>query len=194
HPDQILARTPAIVSQFSVTPTSDSIIGTDKSDALSGTDGADVIIGAGGNDMIDGKGGNDYLDGGKGNDIVYGGDGDDRIFGRDGNDTLYGQSGNDRIDGGAGNDLLFGGAGNDTFVFAKNPGSDVIADFVAAGADHDVIEFSKSAFADWAALQGAISDEPQGAIITVNENDTIMLPGVTSAQLIANHANAFHFV
>jgi phosphodiesterase/alkaline phosphatase D-like protein len=105
HPDQILARDPAIVSQFNVTPTSDSIIGTDKSDMLSGTDGADVIIGAGGNDVVDGKGGNDYLDGGQGNDVVYGGDGDDRIFGRDGNDTLYGHNGNDRIDGGAGNDI-----------------------------------------------------------------------------------------
>jgi phosphodiesterase/alkaline phosphatase D-like protein len=194
NPDQILAQDPTIVSQFEVTPTSSSIIGTDKSDALRGADGADVIIGAAGNDVIDGKGGNDYLDGGKGNDIIHGGAGDDRIFGRDGNDMLYGRNGSDRIDGGTGNDHLFGGPGNDTFVFSKNLGSDVIADFVAAGTDHDVIEFSKSAFADWAALQGAISDGPQGAIITVGEHDTITLAGVTSAELIANHANAFHFV
>jgi phosphodiesterase/alkaline phosphatase D-like protein len=212
NPASVLSLSPAIVSRFEVTPTSQSIIGTDKSDDLAGTTAADVILGADGNDALDGRDGDDYLDGGKGNDGVRGGAGNDRIFGRDGNDTLDGGDGDDRIDGGDGNDTLAGGAGNDvviggpgndlmaggpgsdTFVLTAGIGADTIIDFQAAGAGHDVIRVSTALFADWAALQGAIADSAQGAVITVDATDQITILGVTAAELVANHSVDFLFV
>jgi phosphodiesterase/alkaline phosphatase D-like protein len=212
-PTGIIGRDPAVVSQFEVTPTtSQSIIGTAESDQLQGTPDADVILGAAGNDVLYGLSGDDYLDGGKGNDTVFGGAGADRLFGRDGNDVLSGQDGDDRIDGGPGNDVLDGGAGNDvltggtgndliiggpgndSFAFGKDFGHDTVLDFQAAGAAHDSITFSKSVFADWAALAGAISDSPDGAVITVDAHNAITLVGVTAAEVIANHTNDFFFV
>jgi phosphodiesterase/alkaline phosphatase D-like protein len=212
-PTGIIGRDPAVVSQFEVTPRSQSsIIGTSKSDQLQGTPDADVILGAAGNDVLYGLGGDDYLDGGKGNDTVFGGAGADHLFGRDGNDVLSGQDGDDRIDGGPGNDVLDGGAGNDvltggtgndlitggpgndSWVFGKDFGHDTVLDFQAAGAAHDSITFSKSVFADWAALAGAISDSPDGAVITVDAHNAITLVGVTAAEIIANHTNDFLFV
>jgi alkaline phosphatase D len=211
-PTDIIARDPAVVSQFEVTPTSQSIIGTAKSDQLQGTPDADVILGAAGNDVLYGLSGHDYLDGGKGNDTVFGGGGADRLFGREGNDALSGQDGDDRIDGGPGNDVLdggpgndvltggtgndviIGGPGNDSVVFGKDCGHDTVLGFQAAGAAHDSITFSKSVFADWTALAGAISDSPDGAVITVDAHNAITLVGVTAAELVANHASDFFFV
>ena len=208
----IIGRDPVVVSQFEVTPTSQSIIGTAKSDQLQGTPDADVILGAASNDLLYGLSGDDYLDGGKGNDTVFGGGGADRLFGREGNDALSGQDGDDRIDGGAGNDVLDGGAGNDvltggtgndliiggpgndSFVFGKASGHDTVLEFQAAGAAHDSITFSKSVFADWTALAGAISDGPDGAVITIDAHNAITLVGVTAAELITNHAGDFFFV
>lgn len=202
HPTDIIARDPSVVSKFEVTPTSQSIIGTAKSDQLQGTPDADVILGAAGNDLLDGLSGDDYLDGGKGNDTVFGGGGADQLFGREGNDSLSGQDGDDRIDGGPGNDLLDGGAGNDvltggagndvmiggpgndSFVFGKDFGHDTVLDFAAAGAAHDSIIFSKSVFADWTALAGAISESPDGAVITVDAHNEITLVGVTAAEVM----------
>jgi phosphodiesterase/alkaline phosphatase D-like protein len=124
NPGGVLSRTPTIVSQFEVVPTSESIIGGNKKDTLIGTVNADVILGADGNDVLNGLQADDYLDGGKGNDIVSGGEGGDRIFGRDGNDRLVGQDGDDRIEGGAGNDKIEGGDGDDTI--AGDGGNDKI--------------------------------------------------------------------
>jgi phosphodiesterase/alkaline phosphatase D-like protein len=212
NPGEVLSRTPTIVSQFEVVPTSESIIGGDKKDDLIGTGNADIILGADGNDVLDGLQAGDYLDGGKGNDIVLGGDGEDRIFGRDGNDRLSGQDGDDRIEGGAGNDKIEGGNGNDTvvggdgndvlsggpgidtFLFDGNFGLDSITGFSVTGVSHDVIQFSTSVFADWNALQGAISDSAEGAVIAVNSSDVITVVGVTAAELIANHVDVFDFI
>jgi Ca2+-binding RTX toxin-like protein len=116
---------PAVVSQFKVTPTSDSIIGTSGNDLLNGTNAADVVLGAAGNDVVRGLDDNDYVDGGKGNDIVAGGSGDDQVFGRDGNDKLNGGDGADRIEGGAGNDVASGDGGNDVFIATPQDGNDV---------------------------------------------------------------------
>ena len=149
NPAAVLALNPAIVSQFVVTPTDNSIIGTAHKDHLNGTDGDDVILGAAGDDKLQGGKGNDYLDGGKDDDRVSGGDGNDRIYGRAGNDELDGNDGDDKLfggdgkdeldggkgadvlEGGAGKDEMTGGAGNDTFKFAPGFGNDRIEDFDA---------------------------------------------------------------
>jgi hypothetical protein len=149
NPAAVLALTPAIVSQFVVTPSDNSIIGTAHSDHLNGTVGDDVILGAAGDDKLAGRNGNDYLDGGKDDDRVSGGDGNDQLYGRDGNDDLFGDDGDDKLfggdgkdeldggkgadvlDGGAGRDRMSGGAGTDTFRFAAGFGHDEIEDFDA---------------------------------------------------------------
>jgi Ca2+-binding RTX toxin-like protein len=143
-----LASSPAsaIVSQFKLTPTADSIIGTQRGDRLHGTDDDDVIIGAGGKDCLAGGKGNDYLDGGHGRDVVHGGDGNDHIFGRGGKDWLFGQDGDDRIAGGDGRDRAFGGNGSDTFIAEICDGNDLYfggcgtdtLDLTATGADASV--------------------------------------------------------
>jgi phosphodiesterase/alkaline phosphatase D-like protein len=120
----VLGFTPAVVSQFEVTPTSNSIIGTAHNNHLDGTSSADVILGAAGNDLLHGRDGDDYLDGGDGNDFVRGGNGNDSLFGRDGNDFLNGGDGADRIEGGKGNDKASGDAGDDVFVATVRDGND----------------------------------------------------------------------
>ena len=112
-PATILAREPAIVSQFELTATTDSIIGTPDDDDLHGGPGDDVVLGADGNDVLSGRSGDDYLDGGNDNDSLQGGGGGDELFGRDGNDTLDGQSGDDRLTGGTGDDSILAGGGTD---------------------------------------------------------------------------------
>jgi phosphodiesterase/alkaline phosphatase D-like protein len=170
NPAAVLALNPAIVSQFVVTPSSDSIIGTARNDRLGGTNDDDVILGAAGNDKLNGRDGNDYLDGGRDNDEVRGGDGNDRIFGRDGRDELKGEdgddlifggagddelkggSGNDILDGGFGDDELTGGWGNDTFRFADDLDAhnnvDEVIDFSVAD---DTIELENDVFTALAA-------------------------------------------
>lgn len=146
-PAAVLALNPAIVSQFAVTPTADSTIGTIRSDHQNGTDGDDVVLGGAGNDDLQGRDGDDYLDGGKGNDVVNGGAGDDHIFGRDGNDRLSGGDGDDVLSGGAGNDRLTGGTGGDTFLFdaslSAGPNRDAITDYVVSD---DTIQLDHAVF------------------------------------------------
>jgi Ca2+-binding RTX toxin-like protein len=118
---------------------------------------------------------------------------DDILMGSNGTDTLNGRNGNDRLTGRGGNDSLSGGADVDTFVFNAGFGNDVITDFTVAGATHDVIEFSTAVFADWAAVQAALTDSASGAVITAGA-DTITFNNVTAAQLITNNVNDFLFV
>jgi Ca2+-binding RTX toxin-like protein len=85
--------------------------GTNGSNILRGTSDSDVLIGRGGADLLYGRSDADVLRG----------DG--------GGDTLFGQGGDDTLIGGNGDDLLWGGTADNTFVFGKNSGEDVIADF-----------------------------------------------------------------
>jgi VCBS repeat-containing protein len=149
-----------------------TIFGTNASNTLFGTAAADNINALGGNDTVYGLGGNDTIQGGAGNDDLYGdlapvlrvyvgtgndfldgGEGNDRLFGGRGNDRLLGGAGNDRLGGGPGDDILTGGSGPDIFIFEPRVsgfgreiqpgmGSDIITDFVVAGADQDQIDLS----------------------------------------------------
>jgi hypothetical protein len=79
-------------------------------------------------------------------------------------------------------------------VFKPGFGRDTIADFVVEGSSHDFIEFSTAVFADWNALRAAITDSVQGAVITLDANNTITLANVTKAQLVANNGDDFLFL
>ena len=145
----LLNLEPTIVSQFQVTPTSDSIIGTARNDRLNGTNDADVILGAAGNDDLKGRNGDDYVDGGKGHDEVRGGAGNDRLFGRAGNDELKGEDGNDHVVGGDGHDEASGGDGDDTFVATIDDGNDSYS----GGSGTDTLDLSGTSAAATVSLQ-----------------------------------------
>jgi Ca2+-binding RTX toxin-like protein len=93
-----------------------------------------------------------------------------------------------------GDDWLSGGVDSDVFVFKADFGKDIIADFRVKGSNHDVIEFENEVFADWSELlRSAINDTCNGAVITLDCDNTITLLNVTKAQLLANHGNLFQF-
>ncbi len=99
-PASILAREPAIVSQFSVTPETPARFGSDAAEELAGGVEDDALFGLGGNDT------------------VAGGPGDDRISGGPGFDILKGDDA-----------PLEQASGADTFVLAAGEGTDIIVDF-----------------------------------------------------------------
>jgi Ca2+-binding RTX toxin-like protein len=130
-----------------------------------------------------------------------------RLEGSGGNDTLDGQGGDDRLTGGVDNpivvptagsdDTMTGGTGNDTFVFRPNGvegasfGHDTITDFVAGAATDDVIEFSQTFFADFAAVLAASAQDGADVVITYDAASSVRLQNVLIGDL---HADDFLFV
>jgi Ca2+-binding RTX toxin-like protein len=107
----------------------------------------------------------------------------DTIIGNGGANVLEGQAGDDRLIGLGGNDKLTGGAGNDTFVFnTANFGADVITDFGVSG--DDAIEFGTSIFADYAAVQAAMTQVGADVLITSSEG-SILIKNMTVGGLSA---------
>src|ERR1043165_255598 len=147
-----------------------------------------VINGGGGNDTLNGTAGDDTISGNGGNDVVNAGDGNDIVSGGGGNDTLNGNDGNDRLVGGAGNDTLTGGAGNDIFAFGPSFGQDIVTDFRNPGTDR--IEFDHTVFANFAAVQAAMTQVGADTVIT-HGSDSLTLQHVTATTL---HASDFLFV
>lgn len=96
-----------------------------------GTNGSNILRGTSDPDVLIGRGGDDILYGRSDGDVLRGDAGDDRLFGQGGDDTLK---------GGRGDDLLSGGTADNTFVFARNSGEDVIADF--SKGDENLIDVS----------------------------------------------------
>jgi hypothetical protein len=78
-------------------------------------------------------------------------------------------------------------AAQDTFVFAPNFGQVSLANFAPAT---DTLQFSKSVFANVAAVLAATHDDASGnAVITDAAHDTITLQHVTTAQLLAHQSD-----
>jgi Ca2+-binding RTX toxin-like protein len=104
----------------------------------------------------------------------------DNIDGLAGNDTLNGSTGADRLVGGAGNDSLTGGTGDDTFVFKPNFGLETVQDFKDTANENDILEFPTSIFADFAAVQAAMTQVGADVLITVDaSNSRARLPPST---------------
>jgi Ca2+-binding RTX toxin-like protein len=87
--------------------------------------------------------------------------------------------------GGAGNDTLNGGSGNDVFVFRPGFGIDAINAFDDA-TTNDIIEFSSSVFADFAAVQAVSAQVGADVVITASPTDTITLKNYNLADLGAD--------
>ena len=124
-------------------------------------------------------------------------DGQSFVFtGSNGNDDIEGYNGNDVLNGGKGDDFLVGdsanigfgtGTGNDRFVFDKNSGDDVIADFGQTAGDRDHIDLRDYHFKNFAQLLSKISDNGSGdAVIHLTSHDSVTLLGVSTAQLTHN--------
>lgn len=123
--------------------------------------------------------------------VITGNAGANVLSGLGGNDTIDGAGGDDRIIGGAGSDQLTGGAGSDTFYFATGFGTDVIQVFDDATVDNDVIEFSTSVFATFAAVQAASTQVGADVVITKSTTDKVTLKNTTLSQF---GADDFRFV
>lgn len=169
----------------------DQLYGSGAANVMNGGDGNDYLSGGGGADIMHGNAGDDQLKGGAAATQMFGDDGNDSLQGGTGNEFLYGGNGNDRLIGGGGNDWLAGGSGNDTFVFASGFGKDTIADFQNSGGVQDVIQFEKTVFADFSALQSHMAEVGTSVVITLDANNTIEIRNTTLSQL---HASDFLFV
>jgi Ca2+-binding RTX toxin-like protein len=174
-------------------------------DTLDGAAGSDVVFGDQGNDRADGSMGNDQVYGWLGNDTLFGSAGDDQVFGQEdhdfigggsgndylsgavGNDDLYGEAGQDLLFGNAGDDTLSGGAGRDVFAFGLGDGRDTIRDFVAAGAERDVIAFNSGVLTSFAAVQAASTQEGADVRITISPTSGLLLQNVSLASLTADN-------
>ncbi|WP_424957097.1 calcium-binding protein [Hyphomicrobium sp. 1Nfss2.1] len=177
----------------------DLLHGGEGADFLDGGEGNDELFGDEGNDELHGRAGDDYVVAGDGNDLLYGedgddelhgSDGDDQIHGGDGADALFGDDGDDKLDGGAGDDFILTGAGDDTIVFRPGYGSDFIGDFTAGANTDDVIEIGGFNIADFAELQGLMSEWGGNTFITFSDGSELAIEGVTNAQL---HSDDFRF-
>ncbi len=122
-------------------------------------------------DEIYGLDNNDRLVGLVGDDLLDGGRGDDRIFGNSGLDTII---------GGEGDDILTGQHGADTFVHGPGDDADRITDFTPG---IDKLDMRGHALTGFDALLDAVSDGRKGALITLDDDNSILLVGVDSAEL-----------
>ena len=160
----------------------DTIHGGDGEDQIIGSEGADHLYGDAGADTIRGEGGNDTIEGGAGNDLLYAGAGDDTLDGGQGDDTLHGD---------AGNNLLTGGAGEDVFALGFGA-TNSVTDFDIGDADGNGYYNDQLDVSALRTLEGnpvrvwdvVVSDDGFGnALLTFPEGETVVMQGVTPAQM-----------
>ncbi|MDO6962725.1 hypothetical protein [Rhizobium alvei] len=103
--------------------------------------------------------------------------------GNAGDNEITGNIAANRLTGGRGDDHLTGGGGADLFIFSRNQGHDVIADF---GIGEDRISIAKSAgITDFADLETHLSRDGGNSLITFDDGATIMIEDVRPAALEA---------
>jgi serralysin len=100
---------------------------------------------------------------------------------------LLGTAGADTLTSAAGNDFLVGGAASDTFSFATQFGQDIIADFTAGGAAHDIINFhGNSLLNSYASVMNYTTVSGTGVVISAGGTNSITINNVTKAALTAS--------
>ena len=83
-------------------------------------------------------------------------------------------------------DTVYGGSGSDSYAFqSTNFGHETLYNFAATGTSHDTLQFSTSAFADWAHLLGATTQQGSDLLVTLDPNDSVLLKNVALADFSA---------
>ena len=202
----------ANVENLRLVGTAVNATGNALNNMIVGNDGNNVLIGGAGNDIMVGSLGNDAYEVTEAGDVVYeaAGEGTDTVYsyidtyqmslnvealylvgsgrvglGSAGNDTIVGNGLNNILNGNAGNDILTGGAGVDQFWHLAGGGHDRITDFFPSIGE--VIVLSQSQFANFAAVQAAMTQSGSNVIITVSETQSLTLSNVTIGQLTVHN-------
>lgn len=103
--------------------------------------------------------------------------------------AVMGTYGANTLKGTSGNDTFVGSWNSDTFVFAPNFGNDTIKDFRASGPSHDVVQFSKSMFDNFADVLAHATQSGHDVIIS-SGHDTLTLK---NTKIGALDKSDFHF-
>ncbi|NVJ98192.1 MAG: M10 family metallopeptidase C-terminal domain-containing protein [Alphaproteobacteria bacterium] len=155
-------------------------------------DDSAIISGAVGT-SVGGRGGDDDIRGTAGADSLYGGAGDDFLSGGAAADQIFGGGGDDMLAPGAGDDSLWGGAGADTFIFGDDPGAKVLWGFSIS--DGDILRFEqiedRSALLEQAEEQSG--EDGTSVLISLGEEGSLLLMGMTLSDLTAAPDTAFLF-
>ena len=105
--------------------------------------------------------------------------------------THRGFNGDDTFISSGANEVFFGGGGDDTFVFAPGFGHDAIISFSTGAGSDDTIVFYEGVFTDLDAVITAATQQGDDVLITVDDDNSLLLKGVLLSQL---HADDFSFV
>ena len=103
--------------------------------------------------------------------------------------AIVGTRGADTLKGTSGDDTFIGNGHPDTFVFAPNFGNDTIKDFRASGPSHDVVQFSKSMFDNFADVLSHATQSGQDVVIA-SGHDSLTLK---NTKIGALDKSDFHF-
>jgi Ca2+-binding RTX toxin-like protein len=126
-------------------------------------------------------------------DVDVTGDKNGNTLGGNGGDNhISGLGGKDRLEGGAGSDILSGGLDSDSFHFRRGDDKDVVADFDAKGADHDILDLtqikSMHSFAD---VESHMSLQHGDTVIDFGHGDQLTIRDIRPGDL---HAQDFHLI
>lgn len=110
------------------------------------------------------------------------GDGSNTIFALADGQTLTSQH----------HDTITGGGVRETFQFVPHFGRDEVTDFVASGAGHDILDLAATRLTSLAEVLRNTTMSGTGAVIHVSPRDTVVLDGISKAELQA-HQKDFAF-
>ena len=109
----------------------------------------------------------------------------DTLTGTSGNDIIYAGAGNDKITATPGDDRLSGGNGSDTFEFSMDDGTSRILDF--SSTEGDKIQVTTFGFANWAALQPALTASGGGNTkLTLDPNTFVYFDDIKFDDFVAS--------